>query len=149
MRMLPLGRPVYLSDVSQIERRVSPHDFRKPGVDSTREAPRVAQGKKKAGENSYFFPSNLFGLLSLASLVCSIIMAPAGSAPTPADRPTARRNSKRLLARRREADFVSSFPPFAPSVKFIYLVNRAGYVEFYFFPQEKKKETREKKEKLD
>lgn len=51
--MLPLGRPVYLSDVSQIERRVSPHDFRKPGVDSTRKAPRVAfppPSKKKGGE---------------------------------------------------------------------------------------------------
>lgn len=107
--------PVYLSDVSQIERRVSPHDFREPEWiprAKRRALPSRRRGGKR-GVNSYFFPSNLFGLLSLAFLVCSIIMVPAGPA---ADRPSrsagrpACRNSKRLLVQRRAADFVSSFP---------------------------------------
>lgn len=87
---------------------------------------------------------NLFGLLSLASLVCSIIMAPAGSAPTPTGQPTARRNSKRLLVRRRAADFVSS-SPVSLSVKFIYLVNRPAVRWILFLSMRKKRNEGERK----
>lgn len=96
--------------------------------------------------------SNLFELLSLASLVCSIIMAPVGSAP---NRP-AGRSADRLLVEivngfsdgdARQISFL--LPPILSlSAKFIYLVNRLArrYVEFYFFPREKKRRDERKKE---
>jgi len=57
--MLPLGRPVYLSDVSQIERHVSPHDFRKPEWiprAKRRALPSRRQGKKRERIRISFLP---------------------------------------------------------------------------------------------
>lgn len=117
--------PVYLSDVSQIERRVSPHDFREPEwiPRAKRRALPSCRGRKR-GVNSYFFPSNLFGLLSPASLVCSIIMVPVGPAANRPGRPIGRPVEIVNGSSYGDARQISFLPSRIRSVKFIYLVNR-------------------------
>lgn len=123
--------------------------FSETRVDSTREALRVAlppPRKKKGGMNSYFFPSNLFGLLSLAFLVCSIIMVPAGSAPTSASR-SAGRPPVEIVNGSSYGDARQISFPLSPvrSLGEIYLPRKSTGVEFYFFPWEKKKWKTKKK----
>lgn len=75
---------IFFRSPSEIECRVLPHDFRKPGEGSAREVPRIAPfipfipwtssprdrvEEKRKGREFVFLPSNLFGLLSLASRV--------------------------------------------------------------------------------
>lgn len=164
--MLPLGRPVYLSDVSQIERRVLPHDFRKPewilsfslsmreaaqpscALQPSRATPAVPSRKEKGeGWNSYFFSSNPFGLLSLASLVCSIIMVPTGSAPTPVNRPAGRPSVEIVNGDSYARQISFLFPSFVFSLSLgeIYLPRKStgGTMNSISF-HEKKKDGRKK-----
>ena len=87
MKKANVGRLEYLSNVCQIESRISLHDFWKPEwiPCAKRCVLNLSQSRKKRGKKSYFFPFNF--LLSLYFHVFDNSgPGAAESAPTPAGR---------------------------------------------------------------